>query len=109
MRGGSQIRRIARKGGSLLSAFLVILTLALSLPTAADAHDGPRQAIVVAAVTQSQAPENCHFYAACTVFVAPSKVSLMVAETAHRQRFLPPETVLLTAFTPVFDTPPPRA
>lgn len=108
MRNGGKIMHIARKVGSLLSTFLVILTLVLSPVTVAEAHDARHQTIVVAAVTQSQAPANCHSDASCAVFVVPSDVSLRAAETLHRLRLLPPETAVLAAFTPVFDTPPPR-
>lgn len=108
MRGESQIMRFARRVGSFLSTFLVILTLVLSPVAVAQAVEAPHQTIVIAIAAQSQVPTNCHSYASCTVFVVPSNVSVITAKTLHRQRFLPPQAVLLVAFNPVFDTPPPR-
>ena len=108
MRRESRIKRLARKIGSLLSTFLVVLTLVLASVSVAEAHEAPHQAIVVAVTAQSQAPTNCHSYASCTVFVVPSDVSRMTAEALQRLRFLPPEAVHLAAYTPLFDTPPRR-
>ena len=108
MRRESRIKRLAQKIGRLLSTFLVILTLALSPATVAEAYEAPHQTIVVAVTAQSQAPTNCHSYASCTVFVVPSNELVVTADASHRQRFQPPQAVLLAAFNPVFDTPPPR-
>ena len=108
MRGESQIMRLARRVGSFLSTFLVILTLVLSPVTAAEAHEVPHQTIVIAVNAQSQFPSNCNSYASCTVFMVPSDVSLMTAEALQCLRFMLPDAVLLAAVNPVFDTPPPR-
>lgn len=108
MRRESQIMRLAGKVGSLLSTFLVILTLVLSPVSVAEAHEAPHQTIVIAVAAQSQAPANCHSYASCTVFVVPSNEAIITGKALHCQRFQPPQAVLLAAFNPVFDTPPPR-
>lgn len=108
MRRESQIMRLTRKIGSMLSTFMVILTLVLSPVTVVEAYETPHQAIVVEVAAQSQAPANCHSYPSCTVYVVPSNVAVMAADALHRQRFQPPQAVLLAAFNPVFDTPPPR-
>ena len=100
--------RLTRKVGSLLSTLLVILTLVLSPVAVAEAHEEPHQTTVIAVASQTQAPANCHTYASCTAFVVPSNVSLLTGSALHRLRFLPPEAALLSAFNPVFDTPPPR-
>ena len=100
--------RLARKFGSLLSTFLVLLTLVLSPLSVAEAHEAPHQTIMVEVAAQSPAPANCHSSASCTVFVVPSDVAVMTADALHRQRFQPPQAVLLAAFSPVSDTPPPR-
>lgn len=108
MRGESQIMRLARRIGSFLSTFLVILTLVLSPVTVAEVHEAPHQTIVIAVTAPSQVPANCHSYASCTVFLVPSDVSLMTAQALQRLRYLPPEAVLLAAVNPVSETPPPR-
>ena len=108
MRRESQIMRLTRKIGSLLSTFLVILTLVLLPLSVAEANDAPHQTIVIAVVVQSQAPANCHSYPSCTVYVVPSNVAVMAADALHRQRFQPPQSTDLAAFNPVFDTPPPH-
>ena len=108
MRGVGQILCLTRKVGSMLSAVLVILTLALSTVSVAEAHEAPHQNVMVAAAAQMQTPANCHSYASCSVFVMPSDVSVMTAQSALRLRFLQPQAALLTAFHPASDTPPPR-
>ena len=108
MRSVGQITCLVQGVGTLLSTFLVILTLVLSPAAVAEAHEAPHQTVVVAVAAQMQTPTNCHSYASCSVFVMPSDVSVMVAKTALSLRFLPPQAVLLTAFHPVSDTPPPR-
>ena len=72
MRRESRIKRLARKIGSLLSTFLVVLTLVLAPVSVAEAREAPHQTIVVAVAAQSQAPTNCHSYTSCTVFMLPS-------------------------------------
>ena len=108
MRGVGQNLCLIRKVVSLLSAVMVILTLVLSTVPVAEAHEAPHQTFVVAAAAQMQTPANCHSYASCSVFVMPSDVSVMTAQSALRLRFLLPQAVLLTAFHPASDTPPPR-
>ena len=108
MRGESQIMRLARRVGSFLSTFLVILTLVLSPVTTAEPRKAPHQTLVIAVTAQPQVPANCHSYASCTVFVVPSNESVVTADASHRQRFQPPHAVLLAAVNPVFYTPPPR-
>jgi hypothetical protein len=108
MRGVGQILCLIRKVVSLLSAVMVILTLVLSTVPVVEAHEAPHQTFVVAAAAQMQTPANCHSYASCSVFVMPSDVSVMTAQSALRLRFILPQAVLLTAFHPASDTPPPR-
>ena len=108
MRGESQIICLVRNVGSLLTTFLVILTLVLSPVTTAEPRKAPHQTLVIAVTAQPQVAANCHSYASCTVFVVPSDVSRMTAEALQRLRFLPPEAVHLAAYTPLFDTPPRR-
>lgn len=109
MRRQSQTTRLIRTVGSLLSTFLVILTLVLSPVTVAEAHGDPNQTMVIAVAVQVQAAANCETYASCTIFVAPSHLTLVTAAALHHLRFLPTETVFPAASNPVFDTPPPRA
>ena len=108
MRSVGQIMCLFQRVGALLSTFMVILTLVLSPATVADAHEAPHQTVVVAVAAQMQTPINCHSYASCSVFVMPSDVSVVVAMAAPGLGFLPPQDVLLTAFLPGSDTPPPR-